>query len=64
MIITQREANILMLKGTLCLGPNSIKQARNVEFVVRFKDVTIDLPFIRQNGLERALTDAQFFNGQ
>jgi hypothetical protein len=33
------------------------------KFVGRFKDLTADLPFVRNNGLEKALVHAQFYNG-
>ena len=50
--------------GTPCIGPFGIELAvDHKKFVGRFRDLTLEVPFVRNNGLERALIHAQFFNG-
>lgn len=46
------------------MGPERVNEVINEEFIVRFEDLSIKSLCIWENRLEKALTDAHFFNGR
>ena len=45
------------------VGPDGLNKLHNTDFIARFEDLSIHQICIQKLALERALTDAHFFNG-
>lgn len=45
------------------VGPDELNKPWTEDFIARFEDLSINQIFIQKLSLERALTDAHFFNG-
>lgn len=52
-----------MTEGIMFVGPEGLSKPHNEDFLVRFEDLSIHQFCIQKLSLERALTDAHFFNG-